>query len=151
MEQRISEFRGETRWLSNFADGSVAMPDGNTYFCREGAYQAYKLRDPKERKQFENLSGKDAKALGMKVPLRSDWEEIKDDVMYDVCLAFFKQHINMCNRLIATEGIHLEEGNTWHDNHFGTCTCPKCGNHGLNMLGRILMKIRAELQEGAYA
>ena len=37
----------------------------------------------------------------------------------------------------------IVEGNYWHDNYWGNCTCDKCKNiEGQNKLGKILMKIR---------
>ena len=46
---------------------------------------------------------------------------------------------------LATGGAVLVEGNTWHDNYWGCCTCSRCaGRRGRNNLGRLLMKLRAE-------
>jgi hypothetical protein len=44
----------------------------------------------------------------------------------------------------------LIEGNWWHDNFYGSCTCNKCVNKGENNLGKILMKIREELLEKTF-
>ena len=39
----------------------------------------------------------------------------------------------------------LIEGNTWSDNFWGDCHCPKCrGIKGENNLGKLLMKIRED-------
>ena len=45
-------------------------------------------------------------------------------------------------KLLATGDEHLEEGNTWGDTTWGTVN-----GIGENRLGRILMKVRKELQE----
>jgi predicted NAD-dependent protein-ADP-ribosyltransferase YbiA (DUF1768 family) len=49
--------------------------------------------------------------------------------------------------LLNTSNREIIEGNYWHDNYWGSCTCDKCGNKGLNKLGILLMKIRKELQD----
>ena len=46
--------------------------------------------------------------------------------------------------LIATGEQKLIEGNYWHDNFWGSCSCEKCGDKGENHLGRLLMKLRSE-------
>ena len=48
--------------------------------------------------------------------------------------------------LLDTGDAILIEGNFWHDNFFGSCTCPKCGNKGQNNLGKLLMQIRDEMK-----
>ena len=49
-------------------------------------------------------------------------------------------------KLKATGDATLIEGNHWHDNRWGKCTCDKCQNkEGQNWLGKILMEIRETL------
>ena len=63
-----------------------------------------------------------------------------------VVLSKFVQHPELGELLVQTEDAGLVEGNTWHDNYWGACICPKCGAgdlyYGLNYLGRILMMTR---------
>jgi hypothetical protein len=47
--------------------------------------------------------------------------------------------------LLMTENKKIIEGNYWHDNFWGQCTCEKCFGKGKNKLGKILMDIRSEL------
>ena len=48
-------------------------------------------------------------------------------------------------QLLFTEGFDLVEGNHWHDNIWGDCSCNKCnGTKGTNYLGKILMTVREE-------
>ena len=50
-------------------------------------------------------------------------------------------------KLLSTCNSFLVEGNTWHDNYWGNCTCDKCKyKEGQNKLGKILMKFRKELR-----
>ncbi len=53
----------------------------------------------------------------------------------------FTRHFDLREKLLATGDRKLVEGNTWGDTFWGVCR----GN-GKNHLGKILMKIRAELQ-----
>jgi predicted NAD-dependent protein-ADP-ribosyltransferase YbiA (DUF1768 family) len=48
--------------------------------------------------------------------------------------------------LNETGDEELVEGNWWHDNFFGVCTCEPCKGSGQNNLGKILMKIRTEIR-----
>ena len=48
--------------------------------------------------------------------------------------------------LLLTGGAELIEGNHWHDNFWGICTCDKCWDKRQeNQLGKLLMKIRNKL------
>ena len=86
-----------------------------------------------------NLS--EAKRLGRRVRLRSDWEQVKYDVMLDVVRAKFNQHPDLAQKLLATGDEELVEGNDWGDTYWGVCN-----GRGKNMLGKILMRVRAELR-----
>lgn len=49
--------------------------------------------------------------------------------------------------LDQTKGEQIIEGNIWHDNFWGNCSCnkrPECVKEGKNHLGMLLMKIRDE-------
>ena len=89
-----------------------------------------------------NIKPLTAKRRGKKVPLRPDWEEVKDDLMYQVCKAKFTQHPDLQEMLLATGNQELQEGNTWGDTYWGVCK-----GKGQNKLGKILMRIREELRE----
>ena len=46
-----------------------------------------------------------------------------------------------------TRDRYIEEGNNWHDNYWGNCSCEKCEKIiGKNMLGKILMRIRTDIK-----
>ena len=47
--------------------------------------------------------------------------------------------------LLSTGDVAIIEGNYWHDNFYGQCTCEKCAGKGKNKLGKLLMDIRSEL------
>ena len=69
-------------------------------------------------------------------------EEVKDKVMYEIVLAKFTQNPDLKEKLLATGDEYLEEGNTWGDTIWGTVD-----GVGENRLGKILMRVRDELNE----
>lgn len=135
----IKEFRGEYYFLSNFFEAPVTW-EGITYRNNEAAFQSAKLIDRKARQQFSTLDPSSAKRLGRRVLLRSDWEKVKFRIMQEICFAKFTQNPHLRDKLIATGNRYLEEGNTWGDRIWGTVN-----GQGQNMLGKILMGVRAKL------
>ena len=77
--------------------------------------------------------------------LRPDWERVKLGLMKEIVTAKFAQNEDMLQQLIATGSMTLTEGNMWNDTFWGVSL--KTGK-GENHLGRILMRIRKELQAG---
>ena len=111
---KISSFDGKYRFLSNFSNHTVTF-GGFTYKNSEAAFHAQK--DPSRAAEFVDLSPSQAKRLGRRVKLRADWEQVKDDIMFDIVMAKFQQHDGIRKRLIETEDADLEEGNTWGDKY----------------------------------
>lgn len=140
----ITDFRGKYFFLSNFYNAPVTY-DGLSYLNSEAAFQAQKCTALKNKHVFTSLNPSESRRLGQEVPLRSDWEQIKVRMMYEVVLAKFVQNPNLAERLIATGDAHLEEGNNWGDRIWGTVD-----GVGENHLGKILMRIRAELSMGMH-
>lgn len=138
--KEIKGFFGPYRFLSNFHVADV-MYEGLRYPSTEAAFQAAKSLDKEERLQIAILSQpKFAKRAGRRLALRSDWESVKDQVMYDVCLDKFTRHADLKKALLETGSAYLEETNTWGDRYWGV------DGHGKNRLGQILMRIRDELK-----
>lgn len=142
----INEFQGEYRFLSNFYPCRITFY-GLTFTSVEAAFQAAKCADPQQRKVFCDLSAADAKRLGRSVALRQDWEERKLTIMHNLLIHKFHKNPELLGKLLATGTALLVEGNTWHDNFWGNCTCKRCGHKkGKNMLGRLLMEIRCAFE-----
>ncbi len=139
----ISHFTGEFRWLSNFYPAAVWF-EGMLYPTVEHAYQAAKTLDRVEREMVLacETAGR-AKRAGRKLTLRADWEDIKLAVMEALLRQKFAQ-ADLAEWLLATGEEPIEEGNNWGDRFWGVCK-----GEGQNHLGRILMKIRAELRASA--
>ena len=143
----IRRFEGDNFFLSNFCPASIDIA-GLRFGSSEAAFQAMKCERPEDRLQFAGLSPSQAKSLGRKVNLREDWEDIKDLCMLYIVRWKFTQHEDLGKKLLDTGMVYLEEGNTWHDNYWGVCSCDKCKNiQGKNKLGRTLMLVRDELRE----
>ena len=74
------------------------------------------------------------------LPLRSDWEEVKDDVMRVAVEAKIRQHKDIMALLLATGDSEIIE-HTTNDSYWGDGG----DGSGKNMLGTILMEIRAKI------
>ena len=146
----ILKFEGKYAFLSNFFHSPMEF---NGYYVKtaENAFQMMKTEDKNLRKEIaSSFSPYDAKQRGRKVPLRSDWENIKLDIMYQVVKTKFDMHPDLKEMLLETNDSYLEEGNYWHDNFWGNCSCYRCiDKEGKNHLGEILMKIREEYRNNA--
>lgn len=139
MRKTISEFKGKYFFLSNYYTAPVEY-DGILYLNNEAAFQAAKCLAVGERKRFAYLTPPDAKRLGRSVLLRKDWEQVKTQVMYEICLCKFTQNPQLAKMLLETGDAELIEGNTWGDRVWGVCK-----GEGENRLGKILMRVRAEI------
>lgn len=143
----INSFRGEYHFLSNFFDRKVTY-NNITFLNNEAAFQSQKTLDIKEQENFSQLPPNIAKSQGRKVKLRTDWEEVKDQIMYEIVKAKFDQNPDLKKLLLQTGNEKLIEGNTWHDNYWGVCSCKSCKlktfPYSNNHLGIILMKLREE-------
>jgi len=133
-------------WASNFYHSPLTF-EGIRYDTAEAAFQSAKTTDMLVRQVFgERLvtPGK-AKQMGRKLPLREDWERVKDDVMLDVLRAKFAADTLATYLLLHTDD--LIEWTMWHDNYWGVCLCGRRDCHGgMNRLGSLLGQVRRELQ-----
>ncbi len=139
--REMMTFRGKYAFLSNMYEAPFTW-DGRPYRNSEAAFQSAKTLDPAERDRFSVMPGATAKREGKKVALRRDWEAVKDDIMEEVVRGKFLQNPELLRLLLDTGDTELTEGNRWHDTYWGVDIF---SGQGLNRLGEILMKLRAEL------
>lgn len=135
----INSFEGKYAFLSNFyehpiSEGSLTFPTNEHYF------QAMKTLDLAERIAIARAGTPgQSKRMGRSVKLRSDWEDVKLSVM-ETALRLKFADPELAAMLKATGDEELVEGNWWNDTFWGVCN-----GVGENNLGKLLMKIRAEL------
>lgn len=164
----IDRFRNDYEAFSNFALGAPFTLWGVDFSTSEHAYVWSKTHDPLEKEEilrhvtYVDFNHEDgtvvtekfigglttpgvAKARGKTVTLRPDWEEVRYDIMLEILEAKFSQNWGFLQVLLQTEDAILIEGNTWHDNIWGSCICERCGDKGQNLLGKALMQVRAKL------
>jgi N-glycosidase YbiA len=131
--------------FSNFSRHGIEI-DGQWWPTTEHYFQAQKFEDADYREQIRTAtSAKQAAELGRSraMPLRADWEAIKEEVMYRAVLAKFQAHPTLKELLLSTGSEEIVE-NAPGDYYWG---CGKDGS-GKNRLGHILMRVREELAQG---
>ncbi len=131
----ISSFRDEYYFLSNFYYAPI-IHMGMKFKSNEAAFQAAKC--PQMACKFQSLNPSEAKRLGRRIELREDWEQVKDNIMYQICKEKFFQNPDLGRLLLETGDAELIEGNNWGDTTWGVCN-----GVGENRLGKILMRVRA--------
>ena len=141
---KIDSFRGKFRFLSNFYPCAITF-DGLTYASSEAAFHAQKCARREDKIQYTLLKNPiRAKQLGRRETLPDNWDDVRHEVMAAILRVKFADPV-LADKLNDTGDAYLEEGNQWHDNFWGNCSCERCRDRvGENRLGRILMDIRAE-------
>lgn len=159
----IEDFRGPFEFLSNFYKAPFILWDVQ-FPTSEHAYQWSKTLDPIHREYIlwnyelwnptaifapipfgtprKPTTAGQSKRRGKEVSIRTDWEEVRYGLMFEVLTAKFEQNPTLMVQLKSLSECWLIEGNIWHDNVWGSCFCPKCGNKGQNLLGNALMSLR---------
>lgn len=142
MKSPIDGFFGYYRFLSNFYPVDIQY-QGLRYSSVEAAYQAAKTLNWDHRKALTQMDGSQAKSFSRQKSfvVRKDWsDELKLLIMEKLLRKKFDDP-RLAEFLIATEDAPLIEGNTWGDVFWGVCN-----SEGKNHLGKLLMKIRDDLQ-----
>jgi len=143
-QQTISFYgtRGEYGFLSNFAPYPIVLK-GKTWPTSEHYFQAQKFAGT-EHEEVIRLASSPMVAARMgrsrSRPLRPDWENVKDNIMREAVYAKFSQHEELRAKLLNTGEARLVE-HTKRDRYWGDGG----DGSGKNRLGKILMKVRAEL------
>lgn len=133
---------GPWGFLSNFSPHPIEF-DGRRWPTSEHCYQAMKFVDPKlqESVRWTN-SPKASKAIANanRDQWRSDFHDIKLNIMKDIIRAKIQQYPECAKQLIQSTADIIEDSN--FDDFWGNGP----NKDGQNHLGRIWMEIRAELQ-----
>lgn len=137
---------GAYGFMSNFSRHQITI-DGRVWPTTEHYFQARKFVGTEHEEVIRQApSARAAAKMGRERtrPLRPDWEEVKDEIMREALKAKFTQHHDLRQALLATGDAelveHTQNDNYWADGGDGS---------GRNMLGKLLMAIRAELSIAA--
>lgn len=149
----INNFKGEHSWASNFSlhgfwYDNIWFPSNEHFFAAmKTLNREHRIAISKAAKSWiAKRMGSPNGYKGFKIELRDDWNEIRDDVMLYGLRKKISNHPFIARKLVATYPEQLIEGNWWHDNYWGDCSCQRCKNiPGLNKLGKLWEKVRLEL------
>ena len=141
---RFTGTAGPYGFLSNFYNVPFTYK-GIHFTNSEAAFQSQK--EPENAEKYSDISPSTAKSMGRSASLRPDWEQVKDQVMYDVLYEKFSQNPELKEALLNTGDKIIIEVTTWHDRYWGMCVCPSCHGTGRNQLGYTLMKLRDNFKE----
>ncbi len=144
---RTIRFRGgrsdEYRALSNFCSSPFVLA-GVTWPTVEHYFQSAKGATEKDREYVRKAtSPRYARERGRTIKLTPCWDEQKDRVMLFALRAKFKQNPNLAEVLLGTGDAKLVEQAPWDVNSYWGIGRD---GRGKNRLGKLLMKVRAELQ-----
>lgn len=127
--------------LSNFAPFGFEC-DGVYWPTVEHFFQAQKFLDPEHRELIRRASSpRDARALGQSrvIPIRADWEAVREDVMYQALRLKFRRPALQA-LLLGTMGRPLVETSPF-DHFWGAGQ----DGSGQNRLGHLLEQLRHEM------
>lgn len=134
--------KDEYWFLTNFARVPQTI-DGITYPTNEHYYQSEKAIVPELKLWIANAPNPYAAMLAgrnlREKELNPDWDIIKFDVMLRGLRAKFFQNVEIQRLLLATGDAAIHENSP---------TDLVWGIKGQDMLGKLLMKVRAELNNG---
>lgn len=136
--ESITSFSREYDFLSNFKWCEVEY-DGMKFPSVEHAYQSAKTIKANRHLFLTGTAGQ-AKKIGQDVPMVNNWQDIKVGVMISLLRQKFAPGSELARKLIMTMDAELVEGNWWGDTFWGVCR-----GKGQNVLGKLLMQIRTEL------
>lgn len=134
---------GKYGCFSNFSNHPIHL-DGKIWPTTEHYFQAKKFEGTEFEEQIRKATTpSEAARIGRKrsLPLRPDWDNVKENVMLDALLAKFCQHSDIEKTLLDTGNAKLVEHTVndkyWADGGDGS---------GQNRLGHLLEMVRSTLK-----
>lgn len=148
-QQQVFFYEQDFYVLSNFSAFQVEWK-GILFPTSEHAYHWEKFDDPYDQNWLRHAiytakSAHDAFKTAEKHrnDRRADWDAVKVDIMRDILRAKARQHEYVRRKLLQTGDRELIE-NSWRDAFWGWGP----NRDGQNMLGRLWMEVRRDLQLG---
>jgi ribA/ribD-fused uncharacterized protein len=129
--------------FSNFSNHGFEMK-GKKWKTVEHYFQAQKFAKTayeEEVRLAKTPMDAARKGRDRKIPLRDDWELIKNEIMKEAVLKKFSTHADIRDLLISTGNQKIIEATT--DDYYWGCGLNRTGE---NMLGKILMEVRETLR-----
>jgi hypothetical protein len=148
-ERKVIHFystKDEYGCFSNFAPYPIQLKK-RIWPTVEHYFQAQKFPGTEREEEIRQASSPMlARRMGRskKHKLRASWDSARDAIMLEAVRAKFDQHADLRARLLDTGDAQLVE-HTERDAYWGDGG----DGYGKNMLGQILMAVRAELQAAA--
>lgn len=137
-------------WLSSFQPCCIEVKDekGNRVLfpSAEHAFHYFKTKSKLYREKILNAAdASKARYWGSEkaeCPMRDDWDDIREEVMYKILTAKYKQNLPLKKRLLATGDTILQELSPWDKELFwGT----NKDGEGKNKHGKLTMRVRKKL------
>jgi ribA/ribD-fused uncharacterized protein len=128
-------------WLSNFFLSPMVI-DGKEYLTVEHWFQSQKFMNAELQEKIRLApTPQKAKTLGKQrdSSFLSNWDTLREDVLYKGLKAKFEQNSVLYTKLLATGDQELKEDSSW-DSYWGIGRSGK----GKNRMGYLLMKLRSE-------
>ena len=142
-EDQIFFYEHEFYVFSNFSSFQLEWK-GEVWMTSEHAYHSEKFEDPEILNQLRRTrSAHDAMKLAYanRDKYRSNWDEIKLNVMKDILRAKVAQHPYVKKKLLETGDKELIE-DSWRDSYWGWGP----NKDGENHMGKLWMEIRDEVR-----
>ena len=150
----LNGFRGKYAPLSNFykldIPIEIKLPKGKDdakyykFNTVENAFQASKCLNHEEIKLFTISTPGQAKMIGKRVILRTDWDKIKNGIMLSLLMMKFSCSRKFQELLISIpKDKYIVEMNQWGDTYWGV---DRRTFKGQNNLGKLLMQVISELE-----
>lgn len=140
----IGLFKGEYKWLSNFTLCPIFL-DGIEYPSVEHAYMSAKSDSIEWKKICSSKENTPAqvKKKSREIKVKDTWDNEERLKVMEVCLRQKFNQEPFKSLLLATNDEHIQEGNYYGDVFWGFDLKT---DRGLNYLGKLIMKIRKEIQ-----
>lgn len=147
-KRRIFFYEHEFYVFSNFSSFMLFW-QGKLYPTSEHAYHSEKFEDEDLKEQIRSaLSAHDAVKLAHANTdkYRSDWDDIKLNIMKEILRAKINQHTYVKKKLLESGDKELVE-DSWRDSYWGWGP----NKNGQNHLGKLWMELRDEFKNDVNA
>jgi len=145
-------------YLGNWFPAPYTMPEGHRVPTSEHHFMWRKAMfvgdEDRAARILKSKTPAGAKKLGRQVQPwdEAQWAQVREQVMYEVCLAKFRAHPKLAAQLLETQDALLAEASpydkTWG---IGVAATDRKATQpdqwpGANLLGKVLMRVREEMK-----